>query len=160
MTTAMKKKQSGYHRQRRDGKSVLIKSLSMGGEIHRCGQEFNAYDANGNFLGWTENEAEAEYMASHGFVNNPGCDRASDLCWWSLWNDVVDSGHQVLLGSDGEQIISLDHHLFMVAVDAKGGWEIEVLTDQEMGSRYSTSEEFDCVSELKVCPKTSVFRLE
>lgn len=160
MATASK---SGFVRETRDGKRVYVKRLSSGCDIVRYDakkyKEYNVYDANGIYLGWTTNLDEAEYMAAKGFVNNPGSDHASELSLWVFWNDAVAAGCSVFLGDDGEQVIAMTDNLFMIAKKDDHGWDVEVLNHLDFEYRYG-DETFSSVHQLKRIHKSQAFTLE
>lgn len=156
MTTKAKPE---FRRENREGSYVYVKRLAIGGEVHRDGEEFRAYDADGHYLGFSNDQQEAELMASSGFTNIPHMEESSDLSWWVLWNDHVESGNRVFLGDDGEQVIAVRNDLYMVAKEDDRGWDIEIIDDVTLFDRYR-NDTYDCVVELKIIPNSKAFRLE
>lgn len=153
MTT---KEKTAYRREKRSGKSAMVRRLSMGGSIIKQGEEFHAFDKNDRFLGWTNDEEEAEYMAYHGLTNSTCEESANQISLWMAWNDAVDSGTQVLEAPSGDQVMLLGDCIYMVAeVD---GACVELITDVEIGQRYADPN-FPCVRMLKPVENGKAFRL-
>jgi hypothetical protein len=152
-----------YKRESRDGSYVYVRRLSCGAEIHtnKDRSEYRPHDSSGKYLGFTSDEDTAEYMATMGFTNVPDSDAAAELCLWPTWNDAVNSGHTVLLGEEGEQLIALPGHTFIVARDEKHGWDVEIISSETMSYRYLSGDfASECVHRLRICPKARVFCLE
>lgn len=148
------KTKSEFKRLKRGDKLCRVKELPGGAEIRVDGGEFYAHDAKGRYLGWTNNQPEAEHMATTGHVNM--MDDASDLSLWLVWNDALDSGENVLEDGEGNQFLSLGHGVVMIACEDKHGWSVELITNQELWDRYK-DDEFDVLA-LQVADKP--FRLE
>lgn len=151
------KERSEFTRELRDGHYHHVKRLAFGGEIHRGkdGETFDAYDSAGTFLGWSTNQAEAEFMATKGFTATPTADPAGDLSLYVLWDDAVDSGTRVMVGDNGEQIIALSNSVLLVVTPDR---QCEIITDVDLYDRYA-NDEFDSVVELATIPNDKAIRL-
>lgn len=146
-----KTKPTGFKRVKCDaGKSRLVKALPNYSKIERCGKDYEVYDTQGNYLGFSKDLSEAEFMALNGYTNR--MDNASDLSLWLVWNDAVASGEKVLEDDEGKQFLSLDHDVVMSAKEDEHGWDVELLSGQLFWDNYR-SKEFEGVLALKVAAK-------
>lgn len=117
-------------------KEKIVKSFPNGAKVVKDGREFNAYDGNGSFLGWTEDRKIAEYLAETGRVNSASIDHAGELSRWQMWNDGLDSKVRIMADTDGRQIMSLDDGMFMIASRDKSGWTTVIMDDSTFEDQY------------------------
>ena len=137
MATKTKRDQFGFHQEKRGRKKVWVKLPAGGGEVHRDGECFEAFDNNGNFLGGLiSTQVNAEHAAQHGYVVTLFLDAANDLDLWQAWNSAVGMGRQVLLAEDGTQIIYLGYDVWMSAKPDRRGYDVALLDDTDMSDRY------------------------
>jgi hypothetical protein len=130
------KSKSEFNRVKRNGDTLLVKTLPNGSEVQNNGVDFTAYDADGNYLGFHADQDKAEASAISGKPSIATIDNANDLALWLMWNDAIDSGARVLSDEEGWQIISLRDGIFMRAKADEGGYAVELLTDQDMQDHY------------------------
>lgn len=107
-----------------------------GSKIVEEAGEFTAYDNKGNYLGFVADETVATRMAQSGRIGVATADVANPLALWAFWNDAVDGGARVMLSDDGYQIVAMTDSIFVRAKDDKHGWDVDVITDVELGERY------------------------
>jgi hypothetical protein len=132
----MSTKVAEFKRVKRNGDTLYIKTLPGGAEVHRSKGEFTVYDYDGNYLGFTADQAKAEAMAMRGRPGLITIDGASDLSLWVMWNDAIENGARVLTDDDGWQIIFIRDGIFMRAKEDDSGYDVDLLTDEEMASYY------------------------
>lgn len=125
----MSKTKTGFKRQEREGKKVLVKTLPNGAEITKSGDEFYAYDTRRNYLGFASSQEQAEYMASNGYPNI--MDDASELSLWEMWNDAINSGEKPLEDKDGTQFLSLGFDTIMFATKDAHGWDVGLMNERD-----------------------------
>lgn len=146
-----------FKRENRDGRYCYVKRLAFGGEVQKNSPtDFTAYDANGHYVGFTGDQAAAEALATSGFVNTPYVDQAPELSLWTLWEDARHSGARIMQSEDGVQVMCLGFGVFM-AVKQNQGWDVELLSDQELADRWYDEDE-QCFR-LRVCPANQAFEV-
>ncbi len=92
------KRKPEFKRVIRDHSTFYVKKLEGGAEVQReHGGAFSAISTTGHYLGWTFNQACAEFMAVNGFCDNFRLHEAlCDLSLWVAWNDALNSDVQPL----------------------------------------------------------------
>ena len=146
----------GFKRLKRDGKMTQCKVLTNGSEIIRDGDEFFAYDASKRYLGWCQNQTEAEHMAEQGYPNH--LEEICDLSLWQVWNDGVSCGAIVLQDEHCTQFMSLKDGIVMAAKkhdDGWDGWKVSLMTDNDFLEEYQ-DEHYSGVLALHIAEKPFV----
>jgi len=151
------KSASGFKREKRDGRTVLVKKAGNGEVVKNGPADFLAYDSSGNYLGFFGEEATAAVAAARGRPSIAHIDSASDLSLWVAWNDGLDSGARVMADQDDRQIMCFSDSIFLRAHDDRKSWIVEVLTDAEMSDEYW--DDGQCTFDLRVL-NDGKFRLE
>lgn len=123
-----------------EGKYRATKALSNGSYVERNREEFSAYDANGTYLGWTNDQKAAEWMAENGYPNDTAFGNdTTELSLWEFWNDAVFGGEvTVAQARDGTQVIRVTHDLYMTAKPDEHGFEVEIIDDVEFYDTFGT----------------------
>lgn len=133
----------GWKRENIEHEYWLVRHLPGGGSLHKkraTDDEISAYDAHNNYLGWTNDEAQAMYAANHGYqLSIP--DDANDLDLWLLWSAVAGSGNAVYVAENGDQVIGLKDSMYMVARKCESGYECGLLTDVQLHDEYGDDTE-------------------
>lgn len=159
VTKTKAKPASEFKRENRDGQYCYVKRLSIGGEVHRDGDMFEAYDKSGNFLGGlVPTQEQAEFAAQQGYVVNTGIDGVAEIDLWPLWNAAVDSGCRIMQDEEGRQVVRLSNSTFMTVESDDDGWTVELIGDDELERMYWV--EAPGYFALKIIPNCEAFRVE
>ena len=148
----MTKKLSGFKKEKdNEGNNALVKRFENGSYIAHSGEEFYAYNERGQYLGFSTEQDEAEFMAQNGFANQ--IDDISDLSLWVMWNDAVDSGEKPLEDPEtGEQFLALPNYKTIISVqEGEHGWDVNIISEELLWEMYK-HEKYDCLC-LRIAEK-------
>lgn len=135
-----KAKYPGYTRLLRANKMLWTKILPSGAEVRvtntsKDAEEFEAFDSNRRYLGFTRSQEEAETMATEECPNS--LEEASELELWGLWNALIDRNRDVVEAEDGKQFVFVRDGVFIQAESDVHGYSLQFISESVLREMYS-----------------------